>query len=194
MALQQLRAEGMQKHPSIVEDVGGDFYNDPLAFALHEYVFYKCFKCQRPYFGGNYRCNIAEGDDEEDHADLVCPRCSLVDVQECPQHGKEWIAFKCRFCCTLATYTCWGNTHFCANCHAPAVWKTLVKYKTGANIKREPSGKNTDTKYEDGSTAVEYITCPAHISGKVEDCPLKVRRPMTLLLDEVWVLTCRAIS
>lgn len=174
MALQQLRAEGMEKHPSIVDDAGGDFYNDPLAFAMHEYVFYKCFKCQRPYFGGNYRCNIAEDDDEEDHADLVCPRCSLVDVQECPQHGKEWIAFKCRFCCTLATYTCWGNTHFCANCHAPAVWKTLVKYKSGANIKREPSGKNTDSRYEDGSTAVEYITCPAHISGKVEDCPLKV--------------------
>ncbi len=36
MALQQLRAEGMQRHPSIVDDVGGDFYNDPLAFAMHE--------------------------------------------------------------------------------------------------------------------------------------------------------------
>jgi hypothetical protein len=35
-------------------------------------------------------------------------------------HGRDYIEYKCRFCCSVATWYCWGNTHFCDGCHAEA--------------------------------------------------------------------------
>lgn len=33
------------------------------------------------------------------------------------QHGKEYLEFKCRFCCSRAVWFCWGTTRFCEPCH-----------------------------------------------------------------------------
>ena len=35
----------------------------------------------------------------------------IFDPQNCPSHGTEYIAFKCRYCCSLAVYFCFGSTH-----------------------------------------------------------------------------------
>ena len=32
---------------------------------------------------------------------------------ECAKHGADFIEFKCRFCCNIASWYCWGTTHFC---------------------------------------------------------------------------------
>lgn len=35
----------------------------------------------------------------------------------CPKHGSDFIEYKCRFCCSVAVFFCFGTTHFCNPCH-----------------------------------------------------------------------------
>ena len=53
---------------------------------------------------------------------MICPNCSDVGkgLKECKKHGKDFIEFKCRYCCSLALWFCWGTTHFCEPCHKKA--------------------------------------------------------------------------
>jgi hypothetical protein len=92
--------------------------------------FYPCFKCRKPYFGGERQC---QRDGEGAHAapkpkpeDLVCAKCMVAQLGEdlsCKVHGGGFqdmegpVLFKCRFCCNEATFLCWGTTHFCKACH-----------------------------------------------------------------------------
>lgn len=62
--------------------------------------------------------------------ELVCSKCSNVDgmagVTKCKQHGTDSIDYKCRFCCSIALWFCFGTTHFCDDCHRVA-YKTPIK-------------------------------------------------------------------
>ena len=52
--------------------------------------------------------------------DLVCGGCSaaMIDGMTCIKgHGRKYVEFKCRYCCSRATYFCFGRTHFCNQCH-----------------------------------------------------------------------------
>lgn len=52
--------------------------------------------------------------------ELMCGGCSAAASghAKCKKgHGKEYIEFKCRYCCSMATYFCFGKTHFCDTCH-----------------------------------------------------------------------------
>merc|ERR1712232_233399 len=50
--------------------------------------------------------------------ELVCAGCSDASGKDtCPKHGQEYIEYRCRFCCNVAVFYCWGNTHFCDPCH-----------------------------------------------------------------------------
>ena len=42
-------------------------------------------------------------------------RPSLLQV--CPKHGTDFLEYKCRYCCSVAVYFCFGTTHFCNPCH-----------------------------------------------------------------------------
>jgi hypothetical protein len=131
-ALARLNYEGRMKDPKMMNK-DAPYFNDPVAFAMHEYLFYNCFKCKGSYFAGGYQCDPS--DNLWDPEELVCAKCQPKCVKDCDKHGGDWIAFKCRFCCANATFFCWGTCHFCANCHKPDTWKTLAIYKTGANKK-----------------------------------------------------------
>jgi len=49
--------------------------------------------------------------------DLKAPLSQPV-TWSCPnKHGEQFVLWKCRFCCNLSTFFCWGSTHFCQNCH-----------------------------------------------------------------------------
>jgi len=75
-----------------------------------------CFRCQSPYFAGQRICD--DGGREWKKEDLVCGSCSGAELADtCAKHGREFIEFKCKFCCTIASFYCWGNTHFCDSCH-----------------------------------------------------------------------------
>lgn len=92
-----------------------DFYQKPLDYARHIFVFYKCTKCRMPYYGGHAEC----GDHEELPDELLCPSCQRNLTSEiCPIHNVGGMSFKCMFCCNQALYICYGNTtYFCAECH-----------------------------------------------------------------------------
>mmetsp|Transcript_15848 Transcript_15848/g.39062 ORF Transcript_15848/g.39062 Transcript_15848/m.39062 type:complete len:739 (-) Transcript_15848:199-2415(-) len=131
-ALERLKYEKRENDPKIASSYNGN----AVEFAMHEYLFYKCFKCKQPYFAGNYACQAAD-DGKFDPAELLCAGCQPSnDVSNCPKHGTEWIAFKCRFCCNTAQWYCWNKTHFCGKCHKPRVWQTLVTHRKGTNKKK----------------------------------------------------------
>ena len=53
--------------------------------------------------------------------DLICGSCSIFPAAAgttiCPKHGKDFIEYKCKLCCKVASWFCWGTTHFCDDCH-----------------------------------------------------------------------------
>eukprot|EP00731_Ephydatia_muelleri_P030823 Em0022g337a len=96
------------------------FYQKPLEYAMWKYAYYVCYKCKKAYYGGEAHCAEAvAGNDEYNAAELVCPSCSNVGgaVQLCPKHGTDFTEHKCRYCCSVAIYFCFGTTHFCDSCH-----------------------------------------------------------------------------
>ena len=85
--------------------------------AMKKYAYYMCHKCDSPYFGGEYACAAAAGD-EYDPTELVCGACiGGAPAQICPKHGTDFLEYKCRFCCSVAVFFCFGTTHFCTPCH-----------------------------------------------------------------------------
>jgi hypothetical protein len=96
-------------------DEDSQFFNNPSKYALFRFSYFPCFKCKEPYFGGERAC---EGNQPEfNPEELVCGGCSAVGQTECKKHGMEFIEYKCKFCCSVAVWFCWGNTHFCDECH-----------------------------------------------------------------------------
>ena len=86
---------------------------------MDRYAYYVCFKCGKAYFGGEARCDLeAGGADTYNPEELVCGGCSDVSqAQMCPKHGTDYLEYKCRYCCSVAVFFCFGTTHFCNACH-----------------------------------------------------------------------------
>jgi len=150
MALQRLKHEGMEKKDEIVRP-GGKFYNNPLGYAMDMLRYFQCFKCKNPYFGGLKSCAGMENFKAEE---LICGKCACESLEignsKCAKHGTDFIEFKCRFCCSMAAWFCWGTTHFCEACH-----------------KRQCSGDYVSRKKKS-----ELPKC-----GGKATCPLKVDHP-----------------
>jgi len=104
------------KNP-ILQDPNSNFYQNPQKYAMYKYSYFPCSLCQKPYFGGERAC---EAEREFKPEELVCPGCTNPNG-DCPRHGSEFIEYKCKFCCSMAVWFCWGNTHFCEPCHQDAV-------------------------------------------------------------------------
>lgn len=117
LAMKRLRVEQMTDHEKITTP-GSRYFNQPEAFALGTFAFYQCFKCEKPYFGGKRECGDMVGLNEEqfDASELLCAKCS-GSPSSCSVHGNGFIEYKCRYCCQVAVWFCWGNTHFCDHCH-----------------------------------------------------------------------------
>eukprot|EP00455_Lapot_gusevi_P044756 TRINITY_DN5635_c0_g1_i6.p1 TRINITY_DN5635_c0_g1~~TRINITY_DN5635_c0_g1_i6.p1 ORF type:complete len:177 (-),score=28.94 TRINITY_DN5635_c0_g1_i6:137-667(-) len=158
----RLEYEKLNTHPEIVEE-GGRFHNNPRGFALHRYAYYLCFKCQKPYYGGLRECAEARGSDNFDPSELMCAGCSPLLTQECPKHGKDYLEFKCRFCCSVAVWFCFGTTHFCEPCH------------------QRHSPLTRMNKHDHPQCPVGYLpghNLPVHLPDR-QDCPLGVKHPPT---------------
>lgn len=96
---------------------------------MSKYNYYMCQKCSRPYFGGAAACGDAVngeaagggGNADEKKDELMCGKCSgaMLGLKkiDCTKHGGQYVEFKCRYCCDVATFFCFGHTHFCEGCH-----------------------------------------------------------------------------
>ncbi|KAL4460977.1 hypothetical protein ABPG74_016449 [Tetrahymena malaccensis] len=117
-SLDRLKFEERLKDEKL-NDPHSPYYNQPQEYAMAIYAYFMCFKCKKPYFGGLKDCQRGLDEDkrEFDPKELVCANCCEIPVENCPKHGKDYIEFKCKFCCSVAQWFCWGTTHFCEPCH-----------------------------------------------------------------------------
>ena len=122
MTLERMKFEGISNDKRL-SDPQDTYFNKPLEFGLRKIAYYFCFKCNRPYFAGLRECrgNDNDNDREHDPKDLICGGCGNLDgvsgINNCKKHGKDFIEYKCKYCCSIASWFCWGNTHFCEGCH-----------------------------------------------------------------------------
>ena len=127
MALKRLSFEGLDKDPKLTNPKS-KWYGQKLEFALKRLSYYMCYVCKKPYFAGRRECGDGPGVNNDnpnkiyDPKDLVCGKdANLKNVAgktSCNKHGNEFIEYKCRFCCKIASWFCWGTTHFCEDCHS----------------------------------------------------------------------------
>jgi len=131
-AVERLKAEGLENDKRLL-DKKDKYFKNPALYAMDRFAYYPCAKCKKPYFGGMRQCEEAGQQDEEkfNPDDLVCGSCvSGKNVLSCKIHQKDYIEFKCKFFCSVATWFCWGNTHFCDGCHK--------KQEKGDYLNRKP--------------------------------------------------------
>ena len=121
---------------------------------MRKFSFFKCFKCKSPYFGGLRDCRQNDDPDRPfKKEELVCGKCTNIVAlgkPVCKEHGKEFIEYKCRFCCSVASWYCWGTTHFCDECH--------IKQNNGIYVLNKKESELPQCKNK-------------------EDCPLKLVHP-----------------
>lgn len=150
-ALMRLQYEGLEGSPEITSQTS-PYFNNREQFAMDRYCYYPCYKCKTPYFGGNAQCQGAADESAIKSDEMVCSACcsSPGNVQVCNTHGTDFIEYKCRYCCSIAVFFCFGTTHFCNACHSNP-------YMQGVNLAK----------------------CPAGPLGKQLDgeCPLKIQHP-----------------
>lgn len=124
-AMLRLDFEKLLTHEDITQPQGR-FYQNPLGFAFHNFSYYPCFKCKKAYFGGMKRCEEQQQKEVFEPSELVCGACSSTEGSaDCQTHGAEYIEFKCRYCCKVAIWFCFGTTHFCDECHQN--WSVVTK-------------------------------------------------------------------
>nr|AOV18880.1 myc binding protein 2 [Lymnaea stagnalis] len=165
-ALMRLEYEGLDKAEAITTP-GARFYQDPAGFAMDRYAYYVCFKCNKAYYGGEARCDEAiGGGDDFDPSELVCGGCSDVSrAQMCAKHGADFLEYKCRYCCSVAVFFCFGTTHFCNPCHEEFQRVTAIPKK---DLPHCPAG-------------------PKGVQQEGEECPLHIIHPPT---GEEFALGC----
>ena len=139
----RLEYEGLHQTEAI-STPGNRFYQDVEGYAMERYLYY-VFDAIRyivlsifipttswlikdnfqAYYGGEARCEEglaaeggAGGGESFNPSELVCGGCSDVSrAQMCPRHGADYLEYKCRYCCSVAVFFCFGTTHFCNACH-----------------------------------------------------------------------------
>ncbi len=115
--LRRLEFEGLAKAKEVT-DPTSKWYNKAERYAMDRYAYFMCAKCTHPYFAGQRRCDAGEEDKPFNPDDLVCGGCSGSEqAAECATHGKDFLEWKCQFCCSISSWYCWGKTHFCNDCH-----------------------------------------------------------------------------
>lgn len=106
--------------------------SEAAAHALTKVNFYTCFQCKSAYYGGKVECGVPPL--EVAASEYICGGCI-----GCKKHGDRDLIYKCKFCCSIATFFCFGNTHFCEPCHDR--WTTMVDRNNYAMLADEAALK-----------------------------------------------------
>ena len=83
------------------------------------FLFFLCYKCHEPYYAGYKNKNIIINTENKEQC--LCGKDSFLKYakgeSKCEKHGLEFIEYKCKFCCNIASrFIC--NTHLCEECYA----------------------------------------------------------------------------
>jgi hypothetical protein len=170
-SLQRLKFEDLDKDPRL-KDPKDKYFQKPLDYALARLSYYQCFKCKLPYFGGLKSCENLNEQKEYKLEELVCGKCSATDIKggavDCPKHGTDFIEFKCRFCCSVAQWFCWGTTHFCEPCHKKQADGDYLTKKAKKDLPKCP-GAACPLKVKHLPNGDEYSLGCAVCRNKVEN-------------------------
>jgi len=109
-AIARLAIEKMEKDAKLVT-LGSHFYGKPVEYAMASFAYYNCFKCRKFYFGGRRDCEQNAAAEVRPDEEFVCYDCADLKSIKCknPEHS-EYQVWKCRFCCNLASWFCFGQT------------------------------------------------------------------------------------
>lgn len=115
------KSKRMVAEKMLVENMSAAEIENPLDVldeSLRIFDYFQCFKCQAPFFGGKHACAAALPQDTPKE-NIICGKCSSVGKVDCKLHGKEYIEWKCMFCCSKnpVTYLCGGVDNYCNRCH-----------------------------------------------------------------------------
>ena len=126
MSLKRLKFEDLDKDPRL-SDPQSPWFGKKEEFAMKSLSYYMCYICNKPYFAGIKECgNDPDMDNYEPNLkfnpkDCVCGKDSnlsgVAGETNCKKHGKDFIEYKCKFCCKYASWFCWGTTHICDDCY-----------------------------------------------------------------------------
>ena len=155
----RLEYDNLSQCQEIVSE-GGRYYQNPVGYAMDKFAYFMCYKCSKPYFGGDAACGVRG---EFDPSELVCGPCANPGmVTTCSKHGDDFFEYKCQFCCSVAVWFCFGTTHFCDACHNNS--------GVGPDQKRDGTLPCCDGKHK--------FALPLGKQGE-GPCPLKVPHPPT---------------
>ncbi|CAE8644205.1 unnamed protein product [Polarella glacialis] len=126
-------------------------HEDKIAIlAMQKMSFFECSQCNEPYYGGEVECGGVQEQEEEDldedvqaalAMELTCRGCASKGQLQCPEHGTDFLGWKCRYCCEReAHYFCFGTTHFCHVCHD--LWQTGVEQRRKLQAGKPCLGKD----------------------------------------------------
>ena len=114
----RMLGEDEEEQKMVMDETDKEYYNQHEKYALDRFCFYECCKCKEPYFGGLKQCNLNEDPSHYHLDEMICLNCAVQSGSHtCTRHGVEFMQYKCRYCCNIAKYFCWGTSHFCENCH-----------------------------------------------------------------------------
>ena len=124
MSLKRLKLENLDKDPRLT-DLNSPWFGKDIEFAMKRLSYYMCFACKKPYFAGRREfgndINNKNDNFNYDLQNCLCGKDSelknVAGKNSCDKHGKDFIEYKCKFCCKIASWFCWGTTHFCEDCH-----------------------------------------------------------------------------
>jgi len=166
--LRRLKYEKLDQDSEIMNE-NGAYYQDEIGFAMNKFAYYLCYKCDNPYYVGLKQC-LAAGDNPDDDMSaeyFICLSCRDNDniasnPSHCKIHGSEYIEYKCKFCCSISTFSC-GSTHFCELCHRKA-GQRWGEERNGTLNTKCPLLPNKDNNYD-----LEEI--------EIDECPLGIKHP-----------------
>lgn len=117
MALERLKQEGMENNKQLT-DKNSYYYQKPKEFAMDTFSFYMCSKCKNPYYGGKKECNRENNPLPRECICIGCLSETTRGQTNCSIHGKDFILYKCQYCCRNASYVCGGVSHYCNVCYS----------------------------------------------------------------------------
>lgn len=130
-ALARLTIEKMEQDPKLIEPTSR-YYGQPLKYAIDCFAYYNCFKCKEFYFGGRRDCEQNAAAENRPEEEFVCYGCADLKSVQCKNaEHSEYLVWKCRFCCNLASWFCFGTTHYCEPCHKDNPMEKVRRARSG---------------------------------------------------------------
>ncbi|KRX06473.1 hypothetical protein PPERSA_05086 [Pseudocohnilembus persalinus] len=177
--LKRLKFEEREKDKKLIDE-NSPFFNKKEEYAMAIYSYYQCYECKEPYFGGLKDCErqLDEGKKEFDPKDLICSNCCDIPIKDCKRHGKDYIDFKCRYCCSVALWFCLQEELFLKQLIIYNFYKQqnledqnfLFQIKFSGTTHFCDPCHNKAFEYQQGKKKLKQCAGP-------ESCPLKVDHP-----------------